>query len=52
MLFIIIIIIIIIITVDTVNVSKTMHLHLDECGKLDMAVNLIISDNFKKFESK
>ena len=43
---------IIIFTVDNVNVSKTMHLHLGECGKLDMSVNLIVSDNFKKFESK
>ena len=42
------IIIIIIITVDNVNVSKTMHLHLDECGKLDMAVNLIISDKISR----
>ena len=42
---------IIIITVNNVNVSKTMHLRFGECGKLNIAFTLSISDNIKKYES-
>ena len=38
-------------TVVNVNVSKTRHLRLGECGKLDIAVILSVSNNFKKYES-
>ena len=32
--------------------SKTRHLRLGECGKLDIAVTLSISDNFKNISDE